>query len=118
MIMRAYLTSLFAAIVFCSATFAGETTHALEHVGAPKATSLNAKSAAKLAASLANAAARRRFGSAPFSASRTTAQLVRGQWHWQATAAYGKTDLLASVSFSQSGSDPTALVSQLVLPQW
>ena len=114
-LMRSYLPSLLAVAVFAASAFGGEAVRPLKRSQPTTKSALNAKTAARLAASLANADSQQRFGVAPFSASRATPQLIQGQWHWQATAGYGKTDLQASVSFSQSGSDPTVSVRQLVL---
>lgn len=114
--MRLPFSSLLAIVVFAVLAFAGGPVQAAPPSKA--ATSLNARRAKQLATSLANAASKRRFGVAPFSASSATPQFVHGRWQWQAAAGYGHTDLLASVSFSRSGMAPTASVDQIVLPQW
>src|SRR5688572_20323636 len=92
--MRSYLASLFVVFALATPAFSGETVHPLKRARTSKVSTLNTKSASQLAASLANTASKRRFGVAPFSASRATRQLVRGRWHWQAIAGYGRTDLL------------------------
>jgi hypothetical protein len=81
---------------------------------------LDATAAARRAVSLANADAKHRFGIAPFTTSRGTLRLLRGRWHWEAIAGYGKSDLLARVSFSKTGSDADAQVTlyEMILEHW
>ena len=75
---------------------------------------LNSKTAATLAAQLANAEAKQHFQCQPFSAAQSVAEFRDSRWHWHAIAGHGKGDLEAMVSFSGDGSKATAEVRQLV----
>ena len=81
----------------------------------PKETVLDAAAAARLAASLANSEAKRRFNATPFTASQDTPTLSNGRWSWRATAGYGKGDLQAIVSFTPTGSKPEIRIQMLTL---
>jgi hypothetical protein len=71
---------------------------------------LSAAQASRLAAQLANADCQRRFSSSPFGASAAKAHLTRGRWYWRAIEGHGRSDLVADVSFSQSGDAATVRV--------
>jgi hypothetical protein len=72
--------------------------------------SLSAAQASLLAAQLANADCQRRFSCSPFDSSAAKPNLMRGRWHWRAMVGHGRSDLVADVSFSQSGDAATARV--------
>jgi len=89
---------------------------ACDRRAAPQETAaLDADAAAHMAALLANSEAKLRFDAAPFDASQDTPKFAQGRWRWEATAGYGKGDLQAIVSFTQTGSNPGVLVQRLVL---
>jgi hypothetical protein len=71
---------------------------------------LSADQASRLAAQLANADCQRRFSCSPFDASVAKPNLTQGRWHWRAIAGHGHSDLVADVSFSQSGDGATVRV--------
>jgi hypothetical protein len=76
---------------------------------------LDADDAAQLAATLANAEARRKFDAAPFGAAQSAPKFSDGRWQWRAVAGYGRGDLQAVVSFSQNGSKPKVQIQPLIL---
>jgi hypothetical protein len=65
---------------------------------------LRAAAASCLAARVANDYCKQSFGTSPFSASSGKLQFINGRWQWRALIGYGYRDLLATVSFSRSGS--------------
>src|SRR6266404_5363827 len=72
--------------------------------------SLPAAQASRLAAQLANAECQRRFSCAPFDSSAAKPNLIRGRCHWRSMVGHGRSDLVADVSFSQSGDAATVRV--------
>lgn len=72
---------------------------------------LSAPEASQLAVQLANRDCKLRFGASPFEPSAGTLNLVEGRWRWKAIAGYGRGDLVAEVSFSESGDRPAVRVS-------
>jgi hypothetical protein len=83
--------------------------------GPPKTVILDADGAARLAASLANAEAKREFGWAPFTPAQDIPMFSKGRWEWRATAGHGKGDLQAIVSFTQTGSKAEVRLQTLIL---
>ena len=71
---------------------------------------LSAEQASELAARLANDECHRRFGGTPFKAPTAVARLVNGRWNWQALAGVSRADVIAKVSFSSVGQEPSVSV--------
>jgi hypothetical protein len=71
---------------------------------------LSAAEARRFAAEIANAHCQWRFRCSPFDASAAEPNLTQGRWHWRAIAGHGHSDLLAEVTFSQTGELPTVRI--------
>ena len=71
---------------------------------------LSAEQASELAARLANNECQRRFGRTPFKAPTAVARLISGRWHWRALAGVSRADVIANVSFSAVGQEPSVSV--------
>ena len=76
---------------------------------------LDAAAAARLAASLANSEAKRQVDAGPFKPSQDTPTISEGRWLWRATVGYGKGDLQAVVSFTETGADAQVHLQTLIL---